>query len=68
MAFQTGYRKRLAMKGKTMNIRKIQQNTSAPITPAAFYKNEKDKTKLPARLMKQDPPPIGPGNKWLKRF
>jgi hypothetical protein len=34
------------MKGRTMNKRKIQQNTSALITPAAFYKNEKDKTKL----------------------
>jgi hypothetical protein len=34
------------MKDKAMKNRKIQQNNSATITPAAFYTNEKDKIKL----------------------
>jgi len=34
------------MKDKAMNERKIQQNNSAVITPAAFYTNKKDKIKL----------------------
>ncbi len=34
------------MKDKAMNKRKIQENDLTPITPAAFYRNEKDKIKL----------------------